>query len=194
MKRFSVDKISYCQSSKGYTILLEEIGSANFFSILIGNSEAQSVALALEGVQTPRPTAHDIIIDILDSSDIKINRIEINNFENDTFFSRILIKSYNFGIKSIDCKPSDAISIALKCNHPIFIDDEVLSSIKKSQLMIDSDFNAISEYYKYTKSSDILQKKSNINRLTIALNNAVSKENYEVAAKIRDKIKLIKDA
>ena len=67
MKRFSVDKISYCQSSKGYTILLKEIGSANYFSILIGNSEAQSVALALEGVQTPRPTAHDIIIDILDS-------------------------------------------------------------------------------------------------------------------------------
>ena len=193
MKRFSVNKISYCQSSKGYTIHLQEIGSANNFSILIGNSEAQSVALALEGVQTPRPTTHDIIIDILDSSDIKINRIEINNFENDVFFARILIKSYNFGIKSIDCKPSDAISIALKCNHPIFIDDEVIYSIKKSQLMIDSDFNAISEYYKDTKS-DTLQKKSNINRLTRALDNAVSKENYEVAAKIRDKIKLIKDA
>ena len=193
MKRFSVDKISYCQSSKGYTILMQEIGTANYFSILIGNSEAQSVALALEGVQTPRPMTHDMIIDILDSSDIKINRIEINNFENDTFFSRILIKSYNFGIKSIDCRPSDAISIALKCNYPIFIDDQVLSSIKESQGRIDSDFNAISEYYKNTKS-DILQKKSNINRLTKALDNAVDEENYEVAAKIRDKIKLIKDA
>ena len=193
MKRFSVNKISYCQSSKGYIILLQETESANYFSILIGKSEAQSVALALEGVQTPRPTTHDIIIDILDSSDIKINRIEINNFENDVFFARILIKSYIFGIKSIDCKPSDAISIALKCNHPIFIDDEVLYSIKKSKVMIDSDFNAISEYYKQTKS-DISQKKSNVNRLTRALNNAVSKENYEVAAKIRDKIKLIKDA
>ena len=193
MKRFSVDKISYCQSSKGYTILMKEIGSTNYFSILIGNSEAQSVALALEGVQTPRPMTHDMIIDILDSSDIKINRIEISNFENDTFFSRILIKSYNFGIKSIDCRPSDAISIALKCNYPIFIYDQVLSSIKESQGRIDSDFNAISEYYKNTKS-DILQKKSNINRLTKALDNAVDEENYEVAAKIRDKIKLIKDA
>ena len=193
MKRFSVDKISYCQSSKGYTILMQEIGTANYFSILIGNSEAQSVALALEGVQTPRPMTHDMIIDILDSSDIKINRIEISNFENDTFFSRILIKSYNFGIKSIDCRPSDAISIALKCNYPIFIYDQVLSSIKESQGRIDSDFNAISEYYKNTKS-DILQKKSNINRLTKALDNAVDEENYEVAAKIRDKIKLIKDA
>ena len=193
MKRFSVDKISYCQSSKGYAILMQEIGAANYFSILIGNSEAQSVALALEGVQTPRPMTHDMIIDILDSSDININRIEINNFENDTFFSRILIKSYNFGIKSIDCRPSDAISIALKCNYPIFIYDQVLSSIKESQGRIDSDFNAISEYYKNTKS-DILQKKSNINRLTKALDNAVDEENYEVAAKIRDKIKLIKDA
>ena len=75
---------------------------------------------------------HDIIIDILESSDIKIHRIEINKFEDDTFFSRILIKSYNFGTKSIDCRPSDAISIALKCNYPIFIENEVLSSIKKS--------------------------------------------------------------
>ena len=192
MKRFSVDKISYCQSSKGYTILMQEIGSANYFSILIGNSEAQSVALALEGVQTPRPMTHDMIIDILDSSDIKINRIEINNFENDTFFSRILIKSYNFGIKSIDCRPSDAISIALKCNYPIFIDDEVLFSIKKSEGVFDCNFNAISEYYKNTNSEN-LEKKSNINRLTKALNNAINKENYEVAAKIRDKIKLIKN-
>tara|TARA_Y100001935_G_scaffold6040_1_gene4661 strand:- start:86 stop:604 length:519 start_codon:yes stop_codon:yes gene_type:complete len=172
---------------------MQEIGSDNYFSILIGNSEAQSVALALEGVQTPRPMAHDMIIDILDSSDIKIYRIEINNFKNDTFFSRILIKSYNFGIKSIDCRPSDAISIALKCNYPIFIDDQVLSCMKKSQGRIDSDFNAISEYYKNTKS-DTSQKKSNINRLTKALNNAVDEENYEVAAKIRDKIKLIKNA
>ena len=126
MKRFSVNKISYSQPSKGYRIVLEEIGSANYFSILIGNLEAQSVALALEGVQTPRPMTHDIIIDILESSDIKIHRIEINKFENDTFFSRILIKSYNFGIKSIDCRPSDAISIALKCNYPIFIENEGL--------------------------------------------------------------------
>ena len=193
MKRFSVNKISYSQPSKGYRIVLKEIGFGNYFSILIGNSEAQSVALALEGVQTPRPMTHDIIIDILESSDIKIHRIEINKFENDTFFSRILIKSYNFGIKSIDCRPSDAISIALKCNYPIFIEDEVLSSIKKSEGVFDSNFNAISEYYKNTKSEN-LEKKSNINRLTKALNNAINKENYEVAAKIRDKIKLIKNA
>ena len=193
MKRFSVNKISYCQSSKGYTILMQEIGSNNNFSILIGNSEAQSVALALEGVQTPRPTAHDIIIDILHSSDIKINRIEINNFVDNTLFSRILIKSYNFGIKSIDCRPSDAISIALKCNFPIFIDDKALLSIKKNQGILDSDFNSISEYYKNTKT-ETFQNKSDINRLTRALDNAVNKENYEIAAKIRDKINLIKDA
>tara|TARA_Y100001954_G_C15778711_1_gene588531 strand:- start:910 stop:1491 length:582 start_codon:yes stop_codon:yes gene_type:complete len=192
MKKFSVNKISYSQPSKRYRIVLQEIGSANYFSILIGNSEAQSVALALEGVQTPRPMTHDIIIDILESSDIKIHRIEINRFENDTFFSRILIKSYNFGIKSIDCRPSDSISIALKCNYPIFIEDEVLFSIKKSEGVFDCNFNAISEYYKNTNSEN-LEKKSNINRLTKALNNAINKENYEIAAKIRDKIKLIKN-
>ena len=160
MKRFTVKKISYSQPSKGYRIVLEEIGSSDYFSILIGNSEAQSVALALEGVQTPRPMTHDIIIDILESSDIKIYRIEINKYENDTFFSRILIKSYNFGIKSIDCRPSDAISIALKCNYPIFIEDEVLSSIKKAEGVFDSNFNSISEYYKNTKSK--IQKKNQI--------------------------------
>ena len=57
-------------------------------------------------------------------------------------------KSYNFGIKSIDCRPSDAISIALKCNYPIFIENEVLSSIKKSEGVFDSNFNAISNIIK----------------------------------------------
>ena len=69
----------------------------------------------------------------------------------------------------------------------------MLSSIKKSEGVFDSNFNAISEYYKNTKSGDF-EKKTNINRLTRALNNAINKENYEVAAKIRDKIKLIKNA
>ena len=88
MKRFSVNKISYSQPSKGYRIVLKEIGFGNYFSILIGNSEAQSVALALEGVQTPRPMTHDIIIDILD--------ILLTNYKDRAKAYDIVVSKYKF--------------------------------------------------------------------------------------------------
>ena len=114
MKLFETEKLSYYAPNKGYAVRLKEINGGHQFSIIIGSNEAQSIALALEGIQTPRPMTHDIILDILSSSDVKIDKIEIYKFFKGTFYSRLHIKNINIGIKTIDCRTSDAIAIAIR--------------------------------------------------------------------------------
>jgi len=187
---FDVEKLSYYAPTKGYSVRLKQIDGSIEFSIIIGSNEAQSIALALEGIQPPRPLTHDIIMDILTSSDVKLDKIEIYKFLKGTFYSRLYIKNINIGVKLIDCRPSDAIAIAIRSCCPISVNKNILSKIKPNEIISDFSFNSVQEY----SNNDILSSKVIINRLNKALNNAVSNENYEVAAKLRDKIKTIKES
>ena len=190
MKLFETEKLSYYAPNKGYSVRLKEINGDSQFSINIGSNEAQSIALALEGIQTPRPMTHDIILDILSSSDVKIDKIEIYKFFKSTFYSRLHIKNINIGIKTIDCRPSDAIAIAIRYCCPIYVTKGVLSYINSKEISSDFSFNSIHEY----KNKDIESEEATVKRLNKALDSAVNQENYEVAAKIRDKIKLIEES
>lgn len=189
MRLFEVDKLSYYSPEKGYNVNLTEINGDISFSIIVGNTEAQSIALALEGIQTPRPMTHDIILDILSSGDIKIDKIEISNFIKGTFYATLYIKGFHCGLKKIDCRPSDAIAIAIKYCYPIYVKKKVIDRIKPSKTISDSTFNSIQEFesQKEDSVSDVIQK------LNHALKNAINKENYEAAAKLRDKIKSYDD-
>ena len=185
MKLFEVDKLSYYSPDKGYNVKLIEINGDICFSIIVGNSEAQSIALALEGIQTPRPMTHDIILDILSSGDLKVDKIEISNFIKGTFYATLYIKGFHCGLKKIDCRPSDAIAIAIRYCYPIYVKKRVLDRIKPSKMISDNSFNSIQafESQKEDSLSDVIEK------LNYALKNAINKENYETAAKLRDKIK-----
>ena len=187
MNLFEIKKLSYYAPNKGYCVHLAEINGSIEFSILIGKNEAQSIALALEGIKTPRPMTHDIILDILNSSDVKLDKIDIYKYFRGTFYSRLCIKNVHIGEKYIDCRPSDAIGIALRYCCPIYLNNEVLNKIKTKNIVPDFTFNSIQEY----KTQDSSEK--TVKKLNFALNNAIDKENYEVAAKLRDKIKSIED-
>ena len=190
MDLFDVEKLSYYAPTKGYSVRLKEINSDTRFSIIIGSNEAQSIALALEGIQPPRPLTHDIILDILVSSDVKLDKIEIYKFSKGVFYSRLHIKNINIGNKTIDCRPSHAIAIAIRSCCPISISRALLSKIKPNEAISDVSFSSVEEY----NNNDTPSPRVIIDRLNKALNNAVCNENYEVAAKLRDKIKTIKES
>ena len=190
MKLFDVEKLSYYAPTKGYSIKLKEINGNLEFSIIIGSNEAQSIALAIEGIQPPRPMTHDIILDILTSSDVKLDKIEIYKFFKGTFYSRLYIKNIHIGLKHIDCRPSDAIAIAIRYCCPIHVNKSVSTQIKPQEVVSDISFNSVQEY----KNKDTLSPKVIVDRLNKALDSAVNNENYEVAAKLRDKIKIIEES
>ena len=111
-------------------IILTEIEGDQTLPIWIGLLEAMAIASEIEGVRFARPMTHDILKNIMDKTDIKVNKIEISDLRDNTYFARIHLTSGGKAV-SIDSRPSDAIAIALRAQAPIFVSDEVLRKSKQ---------------------------------------------------------------
>ncbi len=188
MKLVKIHKIEYHPSSKGYILFLKKENSTIKIPILIGSNEAQSLSLAYEDIRLPRPTTHDLVLNIINELDTEIKQVIIKKYHNGTFFASILIQKNNETIE-IDSRPSDAISIALKKNIPIYVTNEILKSIKSKNIISNQHFPE----QNVKKSNNINYNKENIIKdLMNALEKAINDENYEIAAKLRDRIKNLK--
>ena len=186
MNLVEVKRISYYPPSKGYAVLLEEKEGARSLPIIVGSAEAQAIALYLEGVNMPSPMTHDVLINVLESMEGTINRVLIARITKGTFFAEIEVFSPHNGKIIIDSRPSDAIAIALRTLTPIYISDEVMDSAG-----IDN-FNNENEVAEAVSSEDLSYEISEevvLGNLNEALEKAVSKEEYEVAARLRDRIR-----
>ena len=187
MNLVEVKRISYYPPSKGYAVLLQEKDSNRSLPIIVGSNEAQAIALYLEGVDMPRPMTHDLLINVLDLLDSDIKQVTIARMKNGTFFAEIEVSNSQVGDIMIDSRPSDAIAVALRTMTPIYVSEEVME-----RAGIDN-FSTGSEIAE-TVSSDKLLKEtadegSAIENLAEALEKAISEEEYEVAARLRDRIK-----
>ena len=172
----NVEKISYHPSSRSYAVILKTDDDDLVLPILVGSFEAQSIALALESVATPRPLTHDLICEIIKGIDAELISVNISQLNDGVFYAKLKLKSPDFGTKTIDARPSDAISIALRLNTQIYVSPEIIKEAGVEQGDIISENQPIIP--KYT-----------IEDLEIKLKKAVEKEEYEKAAKLRDKIK-----
>jgi len=187
MNLVEVKRISYYPPSKGYAVLLQEKDSNRSLPIIVGSNEAQAIALYLEGVDMPRPMTHDLLINVLDLLESDIKQVTIARMKDGTFFAEIEVSNSQVGDIMIDSRPSDAIAVALRTMTPIYVSDEVMERAGIDNFSIGSE---ISE----TASSDELLKEtadegSAIENLAEALEKAISEEEYEVAAQLRDRIK-----
>ena len=123
----NVEKISYHPSSRSYAVLLKEENSEKVLPILVGSFEAQSIALAIEVVETPRPLTHDLFLSIAEKSDLLLDKIIIHKLEKGIFFSSITFfnKTSNKSF-IIDARTSDAIAIAIRFNASIYTYKKIL--------------------------------------------------------------------
>jgi len=168
--------------------LLKKFSSNIRIPILIGSNEAQALSLAYEDINLPRPTTHDLLINFSNEVDISIEKVIIKKYFNGTFFASIIITRLNDKTE-IDSRPSDAISIALKNKIPIFVTDEILDTVKSKDIISRQHFpeNNVKDTNKVEFDTDSI-----IKDLMSALEKAINDENYEIAAKIRDRIKNLK--
>lgn len=106
-------------------VLLKEADGHRYLPIWVGAVEATAIAFALQGIQTPRPMTHDLLRDILNETEVTVERVLINELVDQTFFA--LIRLHAAGdTKEVSSRPSDAIALAVRANVPIFADEEVL--------------------------------------------------------------------
>ncbi len=106
-------------------VLLKEVGGERYLPIWIGAVEATAIAFALQGIETPRPMTHDLLTDILNSTDVSVDRILINDLVDSTFYATIRMGSQGQSIE-VSSRPSDAIALAVRINAPIYADESVL--------------------------------------------------------------------
>ena len=186
MNLVEVKRISYYPPSKGYAVLLQKKDSDRSLPIIVGSSEAQAIALYLEGVDMPRPMTHDLLINVLENLEGEINRVTIARISNGTFYAEIEVSNPQIGEMIIDARPSDAIAIALRTLAPIYVSDEVMGAAGIDNLASGSE---VAEHITSEELTKEASEETVLENLNEALEKAVSEEEYEVAARLRDRIK-----
>jgi len=136
-------------------IILKEIEGEQTLPIWIGLLEATAIASEIEGVRFSRPMTHDLLKNIMDKTDSKINGVEICDLRDNTYYALIQLTSRGKAL-SIDSRPSDAIAIALRAKAPIFVSDEVLK--KSKQIEATREGVAVDESEQGKRWQDILEK------------------------------------
>lgn len=107
-------------------VLLREAEGERYLPIWIGQSEAAAIALALQGVVTPRPMTHDLLKNILEEMSVTVNSIAITELRDGTFYAVINMQR-NGTAYEISSRPSDAIALAVRLQCKIFANEEVLT-------------------------------------------------------------------
>ncbi|MDI6801329.1 MAG: bifunctional nuclease family protein [Thermodesulfovibrionales bacterium] len=128
-----VEGLLFDPRSGMYILLLQQVDGNETLPIWIGKPEADSIALAIGKVVTPRPLTHDLIKNVFDELKARVTKIIITSILDNTYYALIYAVS---GVEevTIDSRPSDAIAVALRVNAPIFVDDDVLELRRVDEL------------------------------------------------------------
>ncbi len=126
--QMELHKIIISEMQDQQIIVLKEVDGERKFPIVIGSPEAMAIDRRLKGIPTPRPMTHDLLANVIESMGGHIDRIEINDLQEHTFFARIHIRQ---GMKmvEVDSRPSDAIALGIASEVPIFVAEHVLAEV-----------------------------------------------------------------
>jgi len=187
--KLTITGLVYNQTVVGtYGLVLSEENGNRRFSVMIGEPEAQSIALKMNNKKSPRPLTHDLINSILNSFDAELQKVVIYDMVNDVFFSELHIVKENKPFV-IDARTSDAVALAVRSDCPIFIKSEILDIVgTEVEPAEQEETKAILPENDENLSDDDLDLLS-VDTLEEMLDLALSNEKYELAVTIRDAIK-----
>lgn len=197
--KLTIEGISYSQTQNGaYALILKEEDGSKKLPIVIGGFEAQSIAIAREKeIKPPRPLTHDLFKNFADRFGIVIKQVIIHKLVDGVFFSSIICERDKIE-EILDARTSDAVSLAIRFDAPIFTYQNILDKAgvymnldEENQEELDpnipdSNFPDSNEI----RNIPVLEPYANftLKELYQKLEEAVQNEDYEKAAKIRDEI------
>ena len=194
--RLNIKGISYSQTQSGaYALVLSEADGERTLPIIIGAFEAQSIAIALEKeIKPPRPLTHDLFKTFADRFNIIVKQVIIHKLVDGVFYSSLICECDKIE-EIIDTRTSDAIALATRFNAPIFTFENILdkagiilkikdeSKLEKSKFKIE---DLVADVVEESSTSSF--KNESLEDLQKHLEKAVTDEDYELAAKLRDEI------
>jgi bifunctional DNase/RNase len=110
-------------------VILKDLVSDAVLPIWVGLYEANAIALEIEKTTTPRPMTHDLARNLIDGLNASVEKIVVNELRNETFYAVIWLRQDGETV-TLDARPSDAIALALRCDCPIYVSEEVLRVAK----------------------------------------------------------------
>jgi uncharacterized protein len=186
--------LSASQSQSGsFALVLGEAGGKRRLPIIIGMFEAQAIAIEIEKIIPNRPMTHDLFKSFANSFNYTIKEITISDLKEGVFFAKILCDD---GLRTleIDSRPSDAIAIGLRFNAPIYTYEHIME--EAGILLTEEESEEKEPEFKtetaktesQTKPRSERLKDYSIDKLKKMLDEALEREDYENAARIRDEM------
>jgi len=183
--------IAPSQIKGSYSLILSETNGDRKLPIIVGQFEAQAIAIPLEGINTERPLTHDLFVVLGKKLNFTVSEVFIHQLKEGVFYASLICETMEEKI-TIDCRTSDAIAIAVRYNCPIFTTEDIMDQagivLEESELEkpgrdksdeppVGSEKNLVNKY-----------KGKTIEELEQMLDEALRHEDYLKAAQIRDEI------
>jgi hypothetical protein len=140
-------------------VLLKDGLDRRALPIYIGQEQAKAIIAALEGQQPPRPLTHDLMNSIFEAWSLHLDKIVIHSLQDNTFYAVLCLQQGEIK-KEIDCRPSDAIAIALRTNSSIWVMEEVLAdaSIPVDRDADEQERKAFKEFLSNLSPEDLIKR------------------------------------
>ena len=183
--------LSSSQSQSGsFALVLGEESGSRRLPIIIGMFEAQAIAIEIEKIVPNRPMTHDLFKSFAFNFGFMVTEIIISDLKEGVFFAKIVCTAGGKEIE-IDARPSDAIAIGLRFDVAIYTNESILT---EAGIVLTDEDEPVAESSKKVTSSGQPENKPKklsdmpMDQLNKMLDGALSAEDYERAAKIRDEI------
>ncbi|MBN7810730.1 bifunctional nuclease family protein [Algoriphagus sp. H41] len=177
--------------SGSFTLVMGEVEGSRRLPIVIGMFEAQAIAIEIEKIIPNRPMTHDLFKSFSDSFKFEIEKIVISDMKEGVFYAKIHCKN-SATLVEIDSRPSDAIAIAVRFSAPIFCAEKVMSEaaieFTEEDKKLESTKESQSPPPKASPKKEPSLKDFSLDKLNQLLEKAITNEDYERAARIRDEI------
>ncbi|MGY6529224.1 MAG: bifunctional nuclease family protein [Cyanobacterium sp.] len=159
MIEMKVAAIALDAVSRSPIVLLKDATERRALPIYIGQDQARSIIAALEQQSTPRPLTHDLMLNIFHTWNVKLDRVVINALEDNTFYA-LLCTKMGKKEKNIDCRPSDAIAIAVREGCPIWVMEEVVldASIPVDREADEKEMEAFREFVAELSPEELIRR------------------------------------
>ncbi len=128
MVPMELSRIIISETNDEQVIVLKEIGGERAFPIVIGIWEAVAIDRNIKGKKTPRPMTHDLLENVIDGLDAKLDRVVVTELKDRTFYAHLILKR-NGKTTEVDSRPSDAIALAVQMKAPIYVEEQVLDEV-----------------------------------------------------------------
>ncbi|HUT96967.1 MAG TPA: bifunctional nuclease domain-containing protein [Dehalococcoidales bacterium] len=120
-----IDSIRVSLMNYQQVVILKEKEGERHLPCWIGPAEADAIAVKMQDVYVPRPLTHDFCLAIVHAFKGTVKHVIISDLKNDTFYAKVVLESGGKQTE-IDCRPSDALAVAVRVDAPIFADEKVL--------------------------------------------------------------------